>query len=175
MISEITVRPKAKNKYAQVICILFLLLAAAVTVLYATAYVYRGVIGLGAVAMLAAAIYIYTKYIGSEYCYDVSIVSGTPMLLVRQRTGNRSTLLLDIRLSSIREVRRETRAERRAHKPAEGTRRYAFTPTVCPDEVYRIVSSFGGEYYEIVIECESEFADLLMRYAEEARASLDEE
>ena len=175
MISEITVRPKSKNKYAHLICAAFLAVAVGVTVIYLTVQRYRGVIGLGAIAMLAAAIYMYTKYIGAEYCYDVSVVSGTPMFLVRQKVGRRSTLLLDIHISGIREVRPESREERRAHKTPEGTRRYTFTPTVCPKETYRIIYSRHGDLVEIVIECTAEFAELLMSYAEEARASLDEE
>ena len=175
MISEITVRPKAKNKRAYIIALAFLLLAVAVTVIYTTVDRYRGVIGLGALSMLAAAIYIYTKYIASEYSYDIVISEGVPLFLVRQTVGRRSTLLLDIHLASICEVRRESREERRAHKSPAEARRYAFTPTVCPDEVYRIVSVGRGERCEIIIECTQDFADLLLRYAEEARAVLDEE
>ena len=175
MISEISVRPKPKNKKAYVIALAFLLLAVLVTVIYTVVDTYRGMVGLGALAMLAAAIYIYTKYIGCEYSYDVVISEGTPLFLVRQTVGKRSTLLLNIRLSSIRDVRRESREERRAHRPDAGSARYVFTPTVSPDEVYRIISASRGDRCEIVIECTREFADLLMRYAEEARAAIDEE
>ena len=175
MISEITVRPKPKNKKAHAIALAFILLAALVTVIYAVVDVYRGVVGLGAIAMLAAAIYIYTKYIGCEYSYDVVISEGTPLFLVRQTVGRRSTLLLNVHLSSIIEVRRESREQRRAYKPSEDSQRYVFTPTVCPDEVYRIITAGRDGRCEIIIECNQDFADLLMRYAEEARAALDEE
>ena len=175
MINEITVRPKAKNKKAHVICLLFLLLAAAVTVVYLMVDTYRGAVGLGAAAMIAAAIYVYTKYIGNEYSYDVVVSNGTPLFLVRQTVGRRSTLLLNIHLSSIREVRRESRDERRMHKAEADVRRYVFTPTVFPSEVYRIISAGIGERCEIIIECTEDFASLLMRYAEEARAAVEEE
>ena len=174
MINEITVRPRAKNKKAHIICLVFLLLAVAVTVIYTTVERYRGVIGLGALAMLAAAIYVYTKYLGAYYSYDVVLSDGTPLFLVRQTTGKRSTLLLNIPISAIREVRRESREERRAHKVSDGTQLYVFTPTVLPEEVYRITAAGQGERYEIIIECNQDFADLLVRYGEEARATLDE-
>ena len=175
MISEFSVKPKAKNRRAIVLFWSFIALAVVAVALYAIAPRFKGFVGIGAIGMLTVAIYIFSKYIGIEYSYEIAFGrDGLPLFLVRQTVGRRSTLMCNVALSSIRAVKKENKKERAAYVSPVGCAKYVFTPTVSPDEVYRVVSAENGTRVEIIIECSEEFASLLRSYAEEARSLFPE-
>ena len=176
MISEFSVKPKAKNKLAHFIFWGFVAVALGILAVYAFMDSYRGFVGLGAILMFAGAVYIFSKYIGIEYVYEISFSQdGVPLFLVRQNVGKRTSLMCNITLSSIRAVKHESREERRKYVSLKGTERYIFTPTVMPPEVYRIISAEEGKRIEIVIECSEDFAALLLSYSAEARTLYPED
>lgn len=175
MISELTLRPKATNKRAQYLIVAFLFGAAAFFVVYLAVEHYKGLIGLGTLAFITAAVFIYTKYIAPEYYYDILIANDTPLFVIRQLTGKRYVTLCRIELRSIMKVERASAQERREHKTPDGFVKYVYTPSLGPDTVYIITSVSRYEKAEITIEANDEFAALLTSYAIEARESYVED
>ncbi len=170
MITEFTLRPKASNRRALYLAIAFLVGAAAFMVLYFALPVYKGVVGVVAIALLAAAILVYTKYISPSFYYDITVVDGLPLFVVRQLIGKRYTTLCRIELRTIIKIEKQEKTERRAHQTPVGYVRYSYAPTLMPEVTYLITSVSRYEKAEITIEANDEFASLLSRYAEEARA-----
>ena len=175
MISEFTLRPKATNKRAQYLIAACLFGAAAFFVVYLAVEHYKGLVGLGTLAFITAAVFIYTKYVAREYYYDILIANDTPLFVVRQLTGKRYSTLCRIELRSIMKVERMSATERREHKTPEGFVKYNYMPTLGPETVYLITSISRYEKAEICIEANDEFAALLTSYATEARESYVED
>ncbi|MBR7116269.1 MAG: hypothetical protein IKC87_00985 [Clostridia bacterium] len=171
MIAEFSLRPKAQNKRALYLLIAFAIGAAAFAIWYIATPVYRGVIGLGAMAFVIAAVFMYTKFIAVSYSYDIFIANDTPLFTVRQLTGKRETTLCRIELRGITSVVRMTPEERKGHKTPTGYVKYNYCPTIGPDVTYMITYVTRYEKAEITIEANDEFADILMRYADEARGN----
>ena len=169
MITEFSLRPKAQNKRALYLLIAFAIGAAALALLYITIPLYKGLVGLGAMALVIAAVFMYTKYIAVSYSYDIFIANDTPLFTVRQLTGKRETTLCRIELGGITSVVRMTPEERGAHKTPTGYAKYNYCPTLGPDVTYTVTYVTRYEKAEITIEANDEFADILMRYADEAR------
>lgn len=147
-----------------------LVLAGVALVAYLISPLYKGIIGIFVVAFITAATFLYTKYVAAEYNYDIMIASGTPLFIVRQTTGKKTTTLCRIELSSIVKVEREDTAGRREHKTPSGYLKYNYCPTLMPKITYLITSASRYEKAEIRIEASEEFAALLRSYAEEARS-----
>lgn len=179
MIRPVSVRPKPQNNYAKGLFFALLATAAAISVWYFSLDRYKGVVGMAALCVITAALFVYTKYISQQYIYDITEdYKGSPILVVRAVTGKRESTMCRVDLSSIISVEKESREQRKAHKTPTGYNKYVYSPTVMPDEVYRVTVSSRYEKAEIIIECSEEFASLLSAYANEARelySSLEEE
>ncbi len=138
-----------------------------------------GLVGVLAILLITAAVFLYTKYVGVKYYYDLTLDGyGTPVFVVRQVTGKRQSTLSRISLADIARLDRETPAERRAHSTPYGTRKYSYIPTLNPDVTYRIFVRSRYEKAEVLIEISDEVADFLRREIAEAKAlalSLDEQ
>jgi len=170
VINEFSAKAKASNNNARVA--FFTLLSAGIVsaLVYMIVPVYKGIVGLVVVALLTAAVLIYTRYIAPIYYYDItSDYEGTPIFVVRQVTGKRETTLARISLADITAVKLEGADERRAHKTEMGVRKYFYTPTLSPDVTCRISARSRYEKSEVVIEVTEEFAEMLRAYAAEAR------
>lgn len=169
MITEFTLRPKAQNKRARYLFVAFIFGAVAFLILYAVIPSYKGVVGLVAVALVAAAVFMFTKYMASEYYYDITVENGAPLFVVRQLTGKRFTTLCRVELRSIISVEAQDARDRRTHTTPNGYMKYRYLPTLGPDITYLITVNSRHEKCEITIEANDEFAALLGRYSAEAR------
>lgn len=170
MITEISARAKAKNNNAKILFFVFLILSAAATVLYLTVEIKRSLVGLVALIFITAAVFVYTKYVSSEYFYDVTFdYNRNPVFVVRQRTGKKDTTLCRMDLYAITAVQKQDKKQRSEHKTKYGYLKYNYTPTISPDETYLITVVSRYEKAEIRIEATEEFANLLLSYAAEAR------
>ena len=89
--------------------------------------------------------------------------------VVRQQTGKRQSTLCRIPLNEILRVEKQSRQQRREHKTPYEVKKYAYLPTLDPDEIYRITTSGRYERAEILIECSEGFAKMLTVYSAEAR------
>lgn len=175
MITEFSMRPKASNKRSIYLFIAFSIGAVAAALLYMFIPLFKGVVGIVAMIFIVGAVFIYTKYMAAEYIYDITVPDGTPLFVIRHRTGKRETTLCRIELSSIKSVERQTREQRREHKTPADRARYFYCPTFSPDETYLIISETRYEKSEISIEAGEEFASLLLAYAAEARSAIPED
>lgn len=170
MISEFSARAKSKNNNAKITFFTLLALCVGVVALYLFTDRYRGLVGLGALALITAAVFIYTRYISSEYFYDITFdYNNTPVFVVRQRTGKKDTTLCRMDLYAITDVVRQDKKERAEHKTKDGYLKYNYTPTLFPSETYLVTVFSRYEKAEIRIEATEEFANLLLTYAAEAK------
>ncbi len=145
-------------------------LAFALVTLSTVIPLYRGLVSMAGVLLLTLALVFYTKYILPIYFYDIFIDSdGTPLFVVRQQTGKRQSTLCRIPLNEILRVEKQSRQQRRDHKTPYEVKKYAYLPTLDPDEIYRITTSGRYERAEILIECSEGFAKMLTVYSAEAR------
>ena len=74
-------------------------------------------------------------------------------------------------------VKKESRAERRAHKCEQGFLQYVYAPTLSPQFSYRLTVRSRYEKAEIIIEISDDFAEYLKSIINEAKEqrSLEED
>lgn len=171
MIKDFSVTPKPKNKNSVILMCSFFLIAfisLAVTLFLDR---YKGLVGMITLAALTTAILVYTKYVAVVFHYDI-IGEGVdePLFVVRQTVGKKNVTLCRIALADVTSVKRESRAERRAHKATAGVLRYVYTPTLMPLESVRLSVSSRYEKAEIIVELTEEFCEMLLSLSAEARA-----
>ncbi len=174
MIKEISVCSKPTNNKAKISFFVFIALFVFGTVCYLVmrgqGVEKSGLIGFIPLVSVTVAIFFYNKYLGSKYYYDVMLDSeGTPLFVVRQLIGKRTSTLCRVALYEITKIERESREERRAHKTPLGHKKYSYLPTFLPSITYRITTRSRYEKAEILIECSEEFAELLRGYVTESR------
>lgn len=173
VINEFSVKLKPSNNYARYIFWTLLFLTAVASVFYLAADKYKGLLGLLVLAIVTAALYVYTKYLSAQYYYDLTTDHGTPVFVVRQSVGKRETTLCRTELYGIRKIEAETAKQRFEHKTPAGYKKYVYLPTVLPKQTYRITTVTAYEKAEIVVEINDKLASLLLEYAEYARSTLD--
>ncbi len=170
MIKEFFSHAKPSNNKAKKLFITLLAIGALITLAYMALDKYKGVIGLFALGAIVGAVFIYTKYLGVEYFYDITFDSaGSPVFVVRQMSGKRQSTFCRLDLHSITKVERLSAKERKAHKTDKGIRKYFYLPTLAPESVILITAKSEYEYAEITIEASEEFAEMLKSYSKEAR------
>ena len=173
MISEFSTTPKPSNNKAKHLFFALLISAVLVSALYVTLPQYKGIVGMIALILIVAAIYVYNRYMALTYHYEVMIdSSGTPLLIIRHTIGKRESTLCRVELASIISVERQTAEERKRHTTPEGCVRYYYAPTLAPDITCLITLRSRYEYAEITVEGSDEFIDLIASYAKQARADL---
>ena len=171
MIREFAVRPTPKNQNART---LFFGLLGAAAIAIISSYIlnsYKGIVQLGGLILLVAAVMIYTRYVGSVYSYEVALDSeGTPIFIVCQLSGKRRTALCRVDLADIVAIQTLTAAEYRTYKPEAGMKRYNYTPTLNPPEVHLMQVRSYREKADVFVELSEEYRALLLSFVEEARA-----
>ena len=174
MIGDFSAQPKQSNNNAKIVMwVMFgvsALLFAASAVIKQLNLGYHGVAGTAGLISLVTAILMYTKYLSVKFYYDV-IVTGVdePLFVVRQLTGKREMTLARVALSDIVDIKRETAAERRAHKRDKMTSLYIYAPTLSPQISYRMTVRSYTERSEIILEGSEEFFAKLIELSREAR------
>lgn len=172
MINEFYSHAKPSNNKAKRLFISLLAVGALLAVLYLAIERFKGVVGFFCVLAIAFAVLVYTKYVCAEYFYDITHDSnGSPVFVVRQVTGKRSTTLCRIDLYSIAAVKRLSAKGKREYKAESGRRKYFYLPTLMPESVILLTVNSPSERADIFIEAQDEFASLLRSYATEARES----
>ncbi len=173
MIRELSVKPKPSNNKARAAFFACIILSFNLVALSMLIEQYKGIVGLGGMALLCIAMLFYTKYLSPLWFYDITFDSdGTPVFVVRQQIGKRHTTLCRIGIAEIIGVERESAKERREHKTPSGVTKYFYLPTLDPAESYRLTTSGRHERAELLIECSEEFASLIRAYSSEARENL---
>lgn len=175
MIREFSTKANSKNSNAKTAFFVLMALAVPFCTLYLLADKYKGIFGLVTMFFLVGAVYIYTRYIGVQYYYDITFEhTGEPLFVVRRVVGKNSSTLARVALAEITSIKRESRSEMKTHKTPFGYRKYFYTPTLFPDEVVRLCVISAYEKAEIVIEISKEYSDTLSTYICEAGGELAE-
>lgn len=175
MINEFSAHARPTHNKGKIAFLIAISAAAVLVVFSLRAENYSGLIGLAAIIFLTAALFIFTKYVAVEYYYDITVSDGEPLFVVRQAVGKRRTTMSRIALADIASVELEDTEKRKSHKTAPGYLKYAYVPTLMPNETIRITVSARYEKAEIVIEGNREFAELISRYAAEAKSLYPDE
>lgn len=173
MIREFSTKANPENNNARIAFSVLIALSAIVTAIYLFVERYKGLVGLAVMILLVSAIYIYTRYVGVQYYYDITFEhTGEPLFVVRRTVGKKSSTLARVALRDITYIKREKREETKSHKTPYGYRKYFYTPTLIPTSVTRIAVINQYEKAEIVVEISDEYTSLLSAYANEAREGL---
>ena len=175
MIHEFTVHAKPGNNKAKITFWVLLALSAVDFIAYLLMRRFEveksGLVGVVALALIVAAVTIYTKYVSPDFYYEITHdTEGTALFVVSQMIGKRKTTLCRIALYEIVKIERESKAERRAHKTPYSYRKYVYFPTMLPEASYRLTTRSRYEQAEILIEITDELAETLRAYVSEAKA-----
>lgn len=122
---------------------------------------FSGLVWMGAFVFIVAAIYVYTKYVGASYCYEI-VDSGVPSFVVTMTVGKTAKTMARIDVDSVVELRRMTRSEYRAYKCEKGVSRYSYFPTMMPAELYLVSMRSTYENADLFIEVDEQFAAALL-------------
>ena len=179
MIKEFSSQPKPQNNKAKIVMWICFAIAAASFIVLMNIDKYRGVIGLFSICVITTGILMYTKYISVKFFYDV-LVDGyeEPVFVVRQLVGKRNVTLARVYLADVTDIKRESAAERKAHKRDRRVRLYVLGPTLSPAESYRMYVKSHLETSELLLEGSEEFFEMIKGYvaeAKEIRAKIEEE
>lgn len=174
MIKEFSAHAKSSNKKARYIFFACLGSTIIMTLVYMLAWKFKGLIGLVDTIFITATIYIYNRYMGTEYFYDVTFDHmGAPVFLVRHRIGKRETTMCRIDLDAVVNVEKMPAEKRKSYKPDSGVIKYSYYPTMSPDTLYLMTVRSHTEKADVFIEISDEMADLLLSYSMEARSEND--
>lgn len=161
MIKERIYTAKARTKAAKSV-FLGLLGTSMIFVIAANiATKYSGIIWLVALGFVTATIYVYNRYVGAEYYYEVSDCGGRPSFIVSMRIGKTVRTMARVDLHSITEARKLNRAEYRAHKCEKGVLKYAYFPTMFSNEVYLLTIRSHHEKADLFIEADEDFISVI--------------
>lgn len=170
MITDFSAQPKPQNNKAKIVMWVFFAIAAVAFVASTIIGQYKGVVGMVCVAAITTAILMYTKFVSVKFHYDV-LAAGMeePLFVVRQVTGKRETTVARVALADIVDIRRESAAERRAHKREKTTALFVYAPTFSPEYSYRMYIKTRYDSSEVILEGSDEFFDKIKEFAAEAR------
>ena len=170
MIVEQTLHVKPSNNNARNLTFGALAASLLLMAVYMAVPLYKGIVGMFTLAAIVTVVFIYSRYVGSYYFYDIGFdSSGVPVFVVRTVTGRRQSTLARISLADIVSLVREDAEARKNHKTANGVRKYFYSPTLCPKITYRMTVKSRYENAELIIEGSEEYAEMLRRYAILAR------
>lgn len=166
MLNEMTSYAKSKNNASRYVLLglggtsLLLVLAAMLTPKYS------GLVWLVAFIFVVASVYVYTRYVGAEYCYGIVEGVGKPAFTVGMRVGNTSRTVARLDLDSITEVRLLTGKEYRAYKCEKGVMKYPYFPTMYPSTLYLVSVRSDYENADVFIEADESFIEALSSYSQ---------
>ena len=168
MADEIIYYAKPKNKKSKSVFSALLVTSIILALIANFTQKYSGIIWVFALAFITVTIYVYNRFVGSEYCYAINNDGGIPSFTVGMRAAKTSRTMARVDLSSITEVRRMSRDEYRAHKCEKGVVKYPYFPTMFSDEVYLVAVRSEYEKADIFIEADVEFISALESYVVKA-------
>jgi hypothetical protein len=113
-----------------------------------------------ALIFATAGIYVYNRYVCSEYYYTITD-GARPTLTVDMRVGKTVRTQARVDISSITEVKLMSAEEVRKYKCERGVVRYSYFPTMRPSSLLLISVRSVHEDADIFIEADGEFAEAL--------------
>ncbi len=168
MLKELSYVAKATNNVARQVLIGLVGSAAIFVVASYITPKLSGLVWMVAFIFIVASIYVYTRYVGSTYLYEIADV-GTPSFVISLTVGKTSRTMARIDIDSITEVRRLTGKEYRKYKCEKGVVKYSYFPTMMPTALYLISMRSPYENADIFIEADESFAKTLSASADDRR------
>ena len=171
-ILDFTFRPKSDKRNAKLIVLLLLLFSAGIVAASVISPQYKGVISLLAVISLMVAVYMFVRYVMSDYAYAVINSDGDcPTLIVTRTVGKRVTTLSSLSLTDIKSVEKMTVEPKRERYE----RKYNFCQSLSPKETFVLRVATRYEKYTMHLEITNEVAERLREYIEIAKSLEPEE
>ena len=130
--------------------------------------VLSGIVWMVAFVFIVASLYVYNRYVGAEFCYSVEDV-GVPSLIITQRVGKTVKTMARLDVDSLTELRLLSGEEYRKYKCQKGVVKYAYFPTMRPNEVYLVSMRSRYESADVFIEIDERFAAALSQLMAEKR------
>ena len=169
---DFTYRPKPDKRGALIVMSALLVFSLGIVIASVISPLYKGVISLLAVISLVICVYIFTRYIVSDYAYAVIRTdTDAPTLVVTRTVGKRTSTLSAIALSSISSVE-EAKGEPVRERYE---RKYNFCQSFSPKLVYVLRVKTRYEKFTAHLEIPSEVANRLVEYIEIAKSRAEEE
>jgi hypothetical protein len=166
MVEEMTCNAKSKNNASKYV----LLGLGGTSMLFVVAAMmtprFSGLVWSVAFVFIVSSIYVYTRYVGSEYSYGIIDGAGRPSFTVSLKVGKTERTLARLDLDAIIEVRRLTGKEYRDYKPERGIIKYTYFPTMFPSDVYLVVIRSSYEKADVFVEVDEKFAEALSTYSQ---------
>lgn len=165
MVNEMICHAKSKNNASKYVLLglggtsLLFVLAAMMTPRFS------GLVWSVAFIFIVSSIYVYTRYVGSEYTYGIIDGAGRPSFTVGMKVGKTEKTLARLDLDAITEVKKLTGKEYRAYKCEKGVLKYTYFPTMFPAEVYLVSIRSNYEQADVFVEVDERFAEALSSYS----------
>ena len=170
-IYEFTYRPVAEKRPAAVVFGIIMAMSLVIVIASESAEKYKGVISLAAVILICAAIYIFVRFLASDYAYILIFDNnGLPNLIVTKTVGKSVTTLFTALITDIQDIKAESPEERKKHRTPSGTKKYNYTVSLIPGTVYRVYTSGKEGKSEILMEFNEAVRERLLEYSAIARA-----
>ena len=161
MANQISVSVRTKSNLARYVMLGLLGSSAIFTLASLNAKSYTGIWWTVTFCFVTATIYVYNRYVGSEYIYSVNNDSGIPSFEITMRIGKTARTMARLDLYTITEVRKVSGQDYRAHKCEKGTLKYSYFPTMRPAELYLVLVRSPHENADVFVEINEELASVL--------------
>lgn len=170
-IIEFTYRPVTQKKRAYPLFFTLLIISGALVVLSVQLSVAKGLVSLGAVIGLTAAMFVFIRYILVEYAYSVTRgADDEAVFVVTRTTGKRISTMCCVRMAELVSVEMLDKEKKKQHTPDPKALKYNFAPSMSPETVYLIKTASRTARCEIIIEGTNELAARLLEYSSYAKA-----
>lgn len=128
---------------------------------------YRGLIWMGTFICVIATVYLYNRYVGTEYCYSIhNYEDGGSVFVIAMKNGKTVRTMARLDLFAIKEVVKVSGKEYRAHKTEKGIFKYSYFPTMCPSELYYVKVRSHNEKADVFVQINEEIAAVLLTGSE---------
>ena len=117
-----------------------------------------------AVVLLAVTIEVTTKYILTDYVYEISTEHGTPDLIITKIGGNRSMAVCNIGADSVVCIERRGKLREFEEKHGRMDVRYNYISNLRAENVVWIHFIHNDKKALVAIEVNDEFLDQLLRF-----------
>lgn len=118
---------------------------------------------IAALGLLVTAIEITTKYIITEYVYEISFTDGAPDLIITKNGGNRSMVVCNIGANSIVSIEKRGKLREFEEKHGKMTVRYNYYSNFGTKDIVWIHFIHNDKKVLVAIESNEEFFSELKR------------
>lgn len=157
-------KPEKKTKLPIAICIVCIAVGISLFLLGNFNIGHRLTQQIIALVLLVIAIEITTKYILTDYVYEINLEHELPDLIVTKIGGNRKMAVCNIGADSVICVQRRGKTREFEEKYGRMDVRYSYISNMRPENVVWIHFLHNEKKALVAIEASDEFCEMLLRY-----------